>query len=107
MKITTKKTLEVTGALEIYIEEKLGSIGKMIASYEKDGDVELRVEVARTTQHHKKGDEVYFASADLRLPGKILRSEATASDIRKAIDEVRDMLHGEIEKYKTKHSHGR
>ncbi len=107
MKITTKKTLDVTASLEIYIEEKLGSIGKMVASYEKDGDAELRVEVARTTQHHKKGDEVFFASADLRLPGKVLRCEASASDIRKAIDEVRDMLHGEVEKYKAKHSHGR
>jgi ribosome-associated translation inhibitor RaiA len=36
------------------------------------------------------------------LPGKILRAEASASDIRKAIDEARDTLQMEIEKYKTK-----
>jgi ribosome-associated translation inhibitor RaiA len=45
-----------------------------------------------------------MAAADLDLPGTVLRSEASASDIRKAIDEVRNMMHMEIQKYKTKHS---
>jgi len=45
-----------------------------------------------------------MAAIDLDLPGNVLRSEASASDIRKAIDEVRNMMHMEIQKYKTKHS---
>jgi ribosomal subunit interface protein len=104
MKIITKKTLDVTPPLETYIEEKLMPLGKFVEPYEKDGEITLRLEVSRTTQHHQKGDEIFMASADLSLPGKVLRSEASAADIRKAIDEVRNMMHMEIQKYKTKNA---
>jgi ribosomal subunit interface protein len=104
MKITIKEGLDVTPSLETYIEGKLMPLAKFVKSYEVKGEVELKLEVARTSRHHRKGEEVFMASVDLRLPGKILRSEASAADIRKAIDEVRDMLHMEIEKYKAKHS---
>jgi ribosomal subunit interface protein len=102
MNITIKKTLDVTPPLETYIEEKLMPLAKFVKAFDRDGVVELKLEVSRTSKHHRKGEEVFMACADLRLPGKILRSEASATDIRKAIDEVRDMLHMEIERYKTK-----
>jgi ribosomal subunit interface protein len=105
MKITTKKTLDVTPPLETYIEEKLMPLGKLVEPFEENGEVTLRLEVSRTTEHHRKGDEVFMAAIDLELPGKVLRSEASASDIRNAIDEVRNMMRMEIQKYKTKHSH--
>ncbi len=105
MNITIKKTLDVTPPLETYIEEKLMPLAKFVEPYEKEGKVALHLEVARTTQHHRKGEEVFMASADLELPGSVLRGEASSADIRKAIDEVRNMLHMEIQKYKTKHSH--
>ena len=104
MKIITKKTLDVTSPLEVYIEEKLMPLAKFVEPFEKDGETILRLEVSRTTQHHQKGDEVFMASADLSLPGKVLRGESFASDIRKAIDEVRNMLHMEIQKYKTRNA---
>lgn len=102
MKIITKKTLEVTAPLATYIEEKLGSLEKFMGPFEKEGETTLRLEVSRTSEHHRKGDEVFMAVANLDLPGKVLRSEASASDIRVAIDKVRTTLHMEIEKYKTK-----
>jgi ribosomal subunit interface protein len=104
MKIITKKSLDVTPPLEVYIEEKLMPLAKFVEPFEKDGDITVRLEVSRTSQHHKKGDEVFMACADMELPGKVLRAEASADDIRKAIDEVRGMLHMEIEKYKTKNA---
>lgn len=104
MKITTKKTLDVTVPLETYIEEKLMPLAKFVEPYERGGEIELRLEVSRTSAHHRKGDEVFMACIDLPLPGKILRSEASASDIRKAIDEARNILHMEIQKYKTKNA---
>jgi ribosomal subunit interface protein len=104
MNITIKKTLDVTPPLETYIEEKLSPVAKFIKPYDQDGTVELHLEVSRTSNHHKKGEEVFLACADLGLPGKVLRAEASAADIRKAIDELRNILHMEIEKYKTKHS---
>jgi ribosomal subunit interface protein len=103
MKITIKKTLDVTPSLETYIDEKLMPLAKFVQVYDEKEEVELWLEVSRTTQHHRKGEEVFMAVADLRLPGNILRGESSSSDIRKAIDEVRNMLQMEIEKYKTKH----
>jgi ribosomal subunit interface protein len=102
MNITIKKSLHVTASLETYIEKKFTPLAKFVKAFDQDGLVELYVEVSRTSKHHQKGEEVFMTCADLRLPGKILRAEASASDIRKAIDEARDTLQMEIEKYKTK-----
>ncbi len=100
MKITTKKTLDVTPALEVYIEKKLAPLGKFLKHFEKSGELELWLEVSRTSAHHKKGEDVFMAAIDLRLPKKALRAEASAADIRTAIDNVREMIQMEIEKYK-------
>ena len=100
MKITLKKTLDVTPALETYIDTKLQPLEKFLKHFEKNGETELRLEVARTTNHHNKGEEIFKAVASLQLEGNVLRSDSSASDIRKAIDEVRKVLHLEIEKYK-------
>lgn len=100
MKITLKKTLDVTPALETYIDMKLKPLEKFLQHFEKNGETELRLEVSRTTNHHNKGEEIYRAVANLQLEGDVLRSDASASDIHKAIDEVRNTLHMEIEKFK-------
>jgi ribosomal subunit interface protein len=100
MKIITKKTLDVTPPLEVYIEKKLSPLGKFLKRFEESGESELFLEVARTSAHHKKGDEVFMAAIDLRLPKKALRAEASAADIRTAIDNAREKMQLEIEKYK-------
>jgi ribosomal subunit interface protein len=100
MKITTKKTLDVTPALEVYIEKKLAPLGKFLKSFEQSGELELWLEVSRTSVHHNKGEEVFMAAADLPLPKKALHAESSAANIREAIDGLRQMLQIEIEKYK-------
>ena len=101
MKMHIKATrLDLTPSLNQYIESKLGGLSKFIQKFEEEGVAELWLEVARTTAHHHKG-EVFMAEADIRLPGKILRAVGTHEDIRTALDEVRDTLRAEIEKYKT------
>lgn len=100
MKIHIKTTnLELTPALNQFIEDKIGSLQKFVKSMDKEGVVEVWFEAARTTRHHQKGD-VFKAEADLRLPGRILRSESFKNDLRLAINEVRRELKREIEKYK-------
>jgi len=101
MKINIKKTTDLTPSLQTYIEEKLMPLAKFIKHLDEKGDVEIWLEISRTTNHHRKGD-VFMAAADLKLPGKILRGQAEAENIRTAIDEARNMLHMEIKKYKTK-----
>lgn len=101
MKINIKKTTDLTPSLEIYIEEKLAPLAKFLQKFDETGEAEIWLEISRTTRHHRKG-EVFLAAADLRLPHKILRAEEYAEDIRKAIDQAKDTLRLEIEKYKTK-----
>jgi ribosomal subunit interface protein len=104
MNIITKKTLDVTGPLETYIDEKLGALEKLVKNFDDaaEGGLTLRVEIARTTAHHRKGEDIFTASALLELPGHDLRAEGTADDVRIAIDRARDILREEIEHYKSK-----
>ena len=101
MKINIKKTTDITQSLRIYIEEKLEPLAKFVQRFDETGEAAIWLEISRTTKHHKKG-EVFKAAADLRLPGKILRAEEYAIDIRTAIDQARDTLRIEIEKYRTR-----
>lgn len=102
MKIRIKATnLELTPAIEEYIETKIESLGRLMKRFKDRGVPKMEVEIARTTKHHKKGD-VFYAEINLYLPGKDLRAEYSASDIQAAIDKVKDKLKIEIERYKEK-----
>jgi putative sigma-54 modulation protein len=94
--------LDITPSLKAYVEERLGVLKKLVKHFDEEGVAELRVELARSTKHHKKG-LVFRAEANLRLPKKVLRAEDINTDIRSAIDMVENKLRREIEKYKTQH----
>ncbi len=100
MQINIKGTgLDLTPAIEEYIERKFGSLGKFLKRFETQGEVRMEVEVARTTRHHRKGD-VFYAEVNLHLPRKVIRAEHSDSDIRTAIDIIKDKLKLEIRKHK-------
>ncbi len=93
------KKLDLTPSIKKFIEDKFGSLARMVSSFEKEGELDCFVEISRTTRHHKSG-EVFYTEATFRLPGKTLRAEAADLDIRIAIDGVKDTLKAEIKKYK-------
>lgn len=102
MKILIKATeLELTPAIYDYIEEKIGSLSRFVGKFENKDILKIKVEIARATRHHRHGN-VFYAEANLRLPGKTLRAEHFDWDIRVAIDNVKDKLRQEIRRYKTK-----
>jgi len=101
MRINIKNAIDRTPSLETYIDKKFAPLTKFIKQFDETGEAEIWIEISRTTRHHRKG-EVYFAAADLRLPKKIVRAEGYADDIRTAIDQMKDTLRLEIEKYKKK-----
>ena len=101
MKIIIRKITDSTLAFETYIEEKLLPLAKLVKPFEKGGETEMVLDIIRTSRHHGKGDEIFLAAADVRLPKKIIRAEEYAASMRMAIDHVRDTLKIEIEKYKT------
>jgi len=101
MKVIIKATnLELTEPLKVYIEEKMEGLSKFFPNLDPDA-VKSRVEVARSTRHHKQGN-VYHVDVNLELPGTVLRAEKDDADIRAAIDAVKDKLKREIDKYKEK-----
>ncbi len=102
MNLNIKSTnLELTPILKDYIEDKIGSLEKFLKKLEfkKGAEIKAFVEVARSTRHHHKG-LVYYAEVDLEFPGGMLRAKDNNSDVRAAIDAVKDKLHQEILKFK-------
>ncbi len=95
------KNLDLTPSIKAFAEKKLLPLAKFLKRFEEEGSVSVRLELARITQHHRRGN-VFWAAADLKLPGKLLRAETEAGDARAAIDGIKDELRIEIEKYKTK-----
>jgi len=82
-----------------YIQEKIGGLDKFIEKF--DSAVQGWVEIGLITKHHQSGN-IYKAEVQITLPGKGVRSEATAKDIYLAIDMVKDELQQELKKYKEK-----
>ncbi len=98
MKITIKATnFDLTLELKRVIEEKIGTLDKFIPH--TNTPVEAFVEIAIEAHHHKKG-KIYYAEANIKVPGEIIRSEAREENIYKAINTVKDELQGLFKKYK-------
>ena len=100
MKIIIKTTqIELTPALKEYTEKKIGSLGKFLKKFDIKKEVEIFVEIGKTTKHHKSG-EIFYAEATMELPKKVLRVENSSVDLRAAIDTIKDVLKQSIQKYK-------
>lgn len=99
MKLRIKSTkLELTEALENYIQEKMDMLEKYL------GDIPVinaDFEVERVASSHHKGD-IFRAEANLQVPGDLLRVEKSEEDMYKAIDKVKGHLEIIIKKYKEK-----
>ena len=90
--------LDLTDSLKKYIDIRMNSLERYLRRYDPES-LRIEFEVARTTRHHRHGS-VFYAEANLVLPGKMLRATHEASDIRVAVDKVKDILQREIEKHK-------
>lgn len=102
MKIEIKYTqFQPADNIEEYAMKRLGSLARFLKSFEKNTEIIMFVEIARSTKHHRKGD-VFYAEAMFQADGKTMRAEATASDMRLALDEVKEKLKKEIRRYKDK-----
>ena len=98
MKVTIKATnLNLTPEIEKAIEEKIGTLDKFVSHI--GIPIEAFVEVAVETSHHKQG-KIYYAEANIKVPGEIIRSEAREENIYKAINTVKDELQALLKKHK-------
>ena len=90
MRTQTKATnMTLTTSVEGYVEKKITSLRKLID--ENDDSALLMIEVAKTSEHHHKGD-VFRAEFNLHTKDGDFFAEATRQDIFTALDEVKDGL---------------
>jgi len=103
MQIIIKATqLELTDALNQYVEDRIKSLEKYIGRFETQGETVARVELAHTTQHHRNG-VVFNVEVNLHMNGDVIRAARDGEDMYATIDEVKDILKLEIQKYKDLH----
>ena len=103
MRIELKETnLRLIPVTKEYITKKLQSLQRFVKRYEEKGEIHMFVEIAKTTKHHQKGN-VFYAEITMELPKKIIRAEATNSDVRTALDEIKDLVKNECRQYKEKY----
>lgn len=97
-----QKNIEITPPLAEYIDRTLiKRIEKLLTeSAEKELPI-LDIEIARTTEHHKKGN-VFRASASLSLGSARLYCSADHENTRAACDVLEKELEQEIKKFKGK-----
>lgn len=100
MKINIKGTnLDLTPSIKEYIEMRVIPLEKFLGDTELANDILARVEIARTTNHHNKGD-VYRAEINIDIMKNIARAESVGDDIRAAIDEAASKVQRQLVKYK-------
>jgi len=86
--------------IEVYLKDKLNALDKFLP---RDESIFADVELAKTTNHHRKGN-VFKAEVNISVPGRLIRSQAEEWDLRVAIDKVKNELQLELKKYKEKNS---
>ena len=97
--IISTKNISLDDPLRVFVEDKIGGLEKFIK--DPNNLVEIRVEIGRPSQHHRSG-KVYYAEANMKIGGKLLRADAKDLDLRTAIVEVKDELQRQIKKMKGK-----
>ncbi len=95
------KGFELTPSLQEFVEEKMMSLQKYVSRWDENDSVIVRVEVAKNTKHHNKGD-VFYAEANMDLPKRMLRVEETGADLHAAVDVLKDRMKNELLKLKDK-----
>ena len=96
----TATNMEMTSAIEVYIDEKMASIEKFALPHVEE-ELFVEVEVGKTTNHHQSGD-VFRAEANVHVRGKDFRATSEKNDLYAAIDEVKDELSRAMNSYKGK-----
>lgn len=96
--ITIKATnLEMTEAIKAYAEEKMFLLDKLMVDFRPEPEVSL--EIGKTSDHHTKG-LIFFAEANLTVPGNLLRARTEAEDLYEAIDLMKDDLRRQVADFK-------
>ena len=99
MNINIKATnISLTPSISEYTGKRFEKIAKLLKS---DQSTQCDIELARTTEHHNKGD-IFRAEIHIVGKGKNLYASSDQADLYVAIDMVRDEILRELKSKKEK-----
>lgn len=111
MRLLIKATnFSLTPSLRQYIERKIGQLDRFLLRIAPHKDeelsgkrdpIEVRVEIGKPSKRHRRGN-VYYAEVNVDLPGRMLRAESSQWDMRRAIDEAKNEIEGELKRHTEK-----
>ena len=79
--------MELTGAINDYINKRLAGIEKFI----KNSEMNSNIEVGKTTNHHKRGD-VFRAEFNIQISGTKFYAFSEKEDLYTAIDDAKEEI---------------
>lgn len=96
--ILQAKNMELTPSIKEFVDEKVGSISKLLPPRE-EALAEARVEVGKPSRHHSKGF-VFYAEINLKIGSELLRATEEHLELHTAIDLARDKIERQLRKFK-------
>ncbi len=103
MNITFQGTnLDLNDDIRAFVEEKLNDAFKAFGKINTD-PIRVAVELERTTRHHRKGDTLYRAEANVSVPGRLIRAEESSDDLKQAIVAMKETLTREIRQWRERY----
>ncbi len=101
MRIIVKATnINLTPAINAFVEEKISSIGDIISAHQNESAI-ARVEIGKPSKHHHSG-AVFRSEVNFKIGGDLFRAEASHEDLYAAINLTKDEIVRQINKHKTK-----
>lgn len=99
LKITTEKNILISPAAGKKIDSKINSLEKIVSSFGLPN--ELRIRLQKTNYFDSEG-RAFRCEINVRLPGKVLRSESEKNDIVAAVTEAKNKMSRLIKQHKEK-----
>lgn len=102
MTITFQATnLTLTDDLRTYVEQKLADCLRPLKDMDLD-PVSVDVELERTTfrhPHERKDQRRFRAEANVTVPGRLIRAEGAADDLRQAVVQMKHVLTRDLRRW--------
>ena len=99
MRLTIKATnIAHTNAIDAYVGKRLAELERVLEPKEKS---ELaRIDVGKTTKHHKTGRDVFYAEITFHVKKKDFRAVGRSEvDLYAAVDEMKDEIVREVTRH--------
>jgi ribosomal subunit interface protein len=90
--------IDLSDELYAYVQDKLADSFRALGQLDTDS-VHVDVELERTTRRHpqeREDERRYRAEANVTVPGRLIRAEGSADDMRSAVVEMKHRLTREL-----------